>query len=176
MLICLVEWSLEKFSMLFWYVSYALNIFSLAIADLRQTVQVERDCEMDRWRVCVQPQPEAKGTLGRLLRQDTGKEGKYIFQFWYREGDGFGGLWAHFHIWLLEQKSEADCVHRVLGFFFKVKQGTTKHPGSLGKSNLFTVKKHTSQSCKVSQYWKFPMAGIKTSAKSKCKYRKREGK
>lgn len=49
----------------------------------------------------------------------------------------------------------------------------TKHPGSLGKSNLFTVKKHTSQSCKVSQYWKFPKADIKTSAKSKYKYRKR---
>lgn len=60
-------------------------------------------------------------------------------------------------------------------FFFKVRRCMAKHPGSLGKRNLF-VKKHTPQSCKVSQYWEFPMAEIKTSAKSKCKYRKRGGK
>lgn len=52
----------------------------------------------------------------------------------------------------------------------------TKHPGNLEKRNLFSVKKHTPQSCRVSQYWEFPIAEIKTSAKSKCKYRKRGGK
>lgn len=35
--------------------------------------------------------------------------------------------------------------------FFRVKKGMTKHPGSSEERNLFSVKKHTSQSCKASQ-------------------------
>lgn len=140
----------------------------------KKIVQVERGYEMDRWKVCVQPQPGAKWTLERLLRMQGRMEnisvsfdiGKVV------------GLRDSRHT------STSDCWSRKIRlvvftefrvFSFKMKKGMTKHPGSLGERNLFSVKKHTSQSCKVSQDWKFPMAEIKTSARSKCKYRKRGG-
>lgn len=65
---------------------------------------------------------------------------------------GLGDSWLTSTSDYWSRKMRLGCVHRVLGFFFKVKKGMTKHPGSLGKRNLSSVKKHTSQSCEVSQY------------------------
>lgn len=43
------------------------------------------------------------------------------------------------------RKMRLGCVHRVLGFFFNIKKGMTKHPGSLGKRNLSSKETHFSE-------------------------------